>query len=334
MFYKQDSKIRIAEGIVETSEVLEVGNYLLHLDSIGYYLTELPEFSLPVKLYGVWDTDRYIKSFNESKGNMGILFSGIKGGGKTLEAKLLCKKINLPTIVISQAFVGSEFQQFLSSLGQPAVILIDEFEKVYDEEEKQEQLLPIMDGIFDAKLLFLLTTNSLNVSQFIKNRTGRVRYLKQFSGVSAEVVDEIIEDKLENTDEAEELRIVLNLLSTVSIDNLINIIEEMNRFNESAKEAVRHLNVQLEHTVFNVIAFINGRRVQKMVYFNPLLTDVIYFYYEFEKDGRTHHDFYQERVDEMRFSVTDEEFQFVDKHGNELNFIPSYHKVNNFLNLE
>ena len=66
--------------------------------------------------------------------------------GKTIAAKLLCNKIGLPVIVISKPMDG--MLEFIQSLCFEAIILIDEAEKTFDEEE--DVLLKMIDGVYNS----------------------------------------------------------------------------------------------------------------------------------------------------------------------------------------
>lgn len=312
---------------------LPVGNYVLSKHEDDFLLTSIDDFTLPEKIYGNTNSERYLKSFTEGDRSMGILMVGIKGGGKTMEAKKLCIDSGLPVIIVSQAFDGDPFHKFISTLDQEVVVFMDEFDKVYTEEQ-QEQLLPILDGVFSSKKLFVLTSNSMNVSQYLKNRTGRIRYLKKFEGVEEEVIKEVIDNKLNDKDNEEGLLAILELLSTVSMDNLINLIEEMNRFGETADKAMQHLNIQVEHIDFDVLMFIDGKRSQKRVYFNPLVVSYISIPYQVIDDkGRTHHEYYHKAVDDMQLTISDGDFHYTDHDNNVLIFTPVKSNKKDFLQL-
>lgn len=331
MFYEVDGVIKIGSKI-DSYQKLETINYIINnnedsLKNAGgsLYLTRLTPFNIPAKIYGEFDTERYINSFNHSQKNMGILFNGLKGSGKTLESKLLCKEINLPILVVNSYIKGNELQTFLNSMTQEIVVLIDEFEKLYNLEQ-QEELLPLLDGVFNTKCLFILICNDLDVSKFILNRTGRIRYLKRFGGVSDALAEEIIEDRLENKTNAQHLKDLVQLMSTVSVDNLLTLIDEMNMYKETALESVRKLNIQVEHSEFDVILFIKGRRFVSRVHYNPLVTQTLFISYKDDSEntgyfGRTK--YYECSTDEMTYEVVDKEFHFKDKENNELIFIPA-----------
>ncbi len=62
------------------------------------------------KIIKAWTSDQ----FRESNKNLGVIFNGLKGTGKTIAAKLLCNRIGLPVIVISKPVDG--MLEFIQSL--------------------------------------------------------------------------------------------------------------------------------------------------------------------------------------------------------------------------
>jgi len=147
MFYQIDDSIHIGEGI-KTFRKLPKGNLLVMQNEVTkkFYLKKLEDFELPERIYGDLEkcADRYINTFNNSNKNTGVLLSGMKGGGKSLTAEICAVKSDLPTLWITQPFVGDEFLYFLSSIKQECIVLMNEFEKTYKEED-QEQLLSVLD---------------------------------------------------------------------------------------------------------------------------------------------------------------------------------------------
>ncbi|MDC7248619.1 MAG: AAA family ATPase [Sphaerochaetaceae bacterium] len=256
---------------------------------------------------------------------MGVLLTGDKGNGKSLTAKMICQKSGLPVIMVTQPFVGEAYQNFLGTMKQEVVVFYDEFEKVYPEEDKkQEEFLPILDGIFQSKKLFLFTTNSLEINQFLMNRPGRIRYLRKYRGLEKDVVKEVIKDKLEDKDREKELMELVNILSNISMDVLLHIIEEMNLYNESPLESVRMLNVQVEHSEFDVLMYIKGKRHIAKIHYNPLTTKYIWVSYkEVDERDNVRWRYFEKESDEFDIQAVDGEFIFQDKEGNKLIFTAS-----------
>ena len=190
-------------------------------------------FSFNFKIYGTegksisdhiidtWESD----VFKTSGKNLGVIFNGIKGTGKTIAAKQLCNRLGLPTIVISYPMDG--LVEFIQSLNFEASILIDEAEKTFDDEP--EMLLKMIDGVYNTKRkLYVLTTNDLNLDDNLLGRPGRIRYIKQFQNLNLDIVKEVMDDTLKDKGLAEELLRFVSKLEISTIDILKSVIEECN----------------------------------------------------------------------------------------------------------
>jgi broad-specificity NMP kinase len=247
------------EGNLHSS--LPKGVYLLQFDGIRgiYYLEKKEDFVLPTKLYGDHSiVDRWITSWKHESRNMGILLSGIKGSGKTITAQKFCIDSGLPVILISSAFTGDAFTTFITNpaLGE-CIIFIDEFEKVYADKDDQESLLSIMDGAFPTRLVFLLTVNTDELSEFLYNRLKRIKYLRSYENLDYEVIDEVIADRLNNLEHKESIHAFFDIVGIRTFDLLVVLIDEMNLFNEDALTCGRHLNIRREpqmYQFFEVLA--------------------------------------------------------------------------------
>ena len=173
------------------------------------------------KIIKTWTSDL----FRESNKNLGVIFNGLKGTGKTIAAKLLCNRIGLPVIVISKPVNG--MLEFIQSLHFESAILIDEAEKTFREE--QEVLLKMIDGVYnDMRKLYILTTNKLSIDENLLGRPGRIRYIKEFSNLSAKAVNDVINDNLKDISLKEEVLKVVDSLEISTIDILKAIIDECN----------------------------------------------------------------------------------------------------------
>ena len=55
----------------------------------------------------------------------------------------------------------------------------------------QDAMLTLLDGVYPAKMLFLLTTNDkYKVSNHMRNRPGRIYYVIDFEGLSSDFIRE------------------------------------------------------------------------------------------------------------------------------------------------
>lgn len=172
-------------------------------------------------IINTWNSD----VFQKSGKNLGVIFNGLKGTGKTIAAKQLCNRLGLPTIVVSKPVDG--LLEFIQALNFEAAVLIDEAEKTFDEES--EILLKMIDGVYNhRRKLYILTTNELTLDDNLIGRPGRIRYVKQFGNLELDVINEVIADTLEDKSLADGLIRLVNSLEISTIDILKSLIEECN----------------------------------------------------------------------------------------------------------
>ena len=214
-----------------------------------FYFQASPEFKIPPKLYGDFsDTaDRILNTYGKREGTTGVLLSGLKGSGKSMLAKLVSARagadLGIPTILIGQAFSGPAFCNVIRDIPK-SVIIFDEFEKMYnDDENEQDGLLSLFDGVFTSHSLILVTCNNeYRVSEYFKNRPGRIFYTLEFDGLDQAFVKDYCDDKLVNKENTSHVLDITGLASNYSFDMLQALVEEMNRYNETATQALKYLN--------------------------------------------------------------------------------------------
>lgn len=200
------------------------------------------------KIIKTWTSDL----FRESNKNLGVIFNGIKGTGKTIAAKLLCNRIGLPVIVISKPVDG--MLEFIQSLHFESIILIDEAEKTFREE--QEVLLKMIDGVYnDMRKLYILTTNKLSIDENLLGRPGRIRYIKEFSNLSARAVNDVIDDNLNDISLKDDVLKVVDSLEISTIDILKAIIDECNIMGSVPSDST--LNIPKAKYKIQIISFDN-----------------------------------------------------------------------------
>lgn len=218
---------------------IEPAIYELSFSQIrGLFLQKVRnKFDLPPKIYNM-DTEfikRVIKSFHATNRNMGVLLTGIKGAGKTITGKIIANELNLPVILITERMGG--IPEFINSIDFECVIFIDEYEKVFSEDERG-QLLTCMDGVQTsiAKALYVLTTNSMYVNDNLLNRPSRVRYVRKYKDIEKAFVTEIVNDLLKNKDHVESTIDVISRLHSITVDLVVEIVREANLHNEPANK--------------------------------------------------------------------------------------------------
>ena len=189
------------------------------------------EMNLPKKVFTTKKDELFIKrvlhSYNhDTKNTTGILLTGDKGSGKTVTAKVIAEKANMPIIVVHSETLLTELNDFFKSFDDPVCILFDEVDKNFETRD----LLTFLDGIQKtAKKLVVMTANDSNrVDEFLKNRCSRVRYYRNYSIMedAKEYAEMIAKDRgLENIDEV--VKFIVEKIKFPSIDNICSFIDEI-----------------------------------------------------------------------------------------------------------
>lgn len=258
---KNGNELRIT-SIEGTYNKLPVGVYNLELDKSGYFLTRTADFKLPKKIYGDMSiVDRWLHTYQTRDRNLGVLLAGLKGGGKTITAKLLAIKSGLPIITINAPYHGSDFISFISNecLGD-CVFFLDEYEKIYSREtndgDGDSSLLSVLDGPYQTHHLFILTVNSVIVNTNLINRPSRIFYKKNYEGLTPEEIKEIADDLLLDKSLTDDLITTASRMFQISFDTLISIIEEVNRYGEPASKCIMNMNLTPMKITFDAWQFV------------------------------------------------------------------------------
>ena len=196
-----------------------------------------------------WNSDVYI----ESEKNLGVMLKDKAGAGKSIAAKILCNKLNIPVIIISKNIDG--MVGFLEALDFEAVLLIDEADKIFNrDKENSDVLLRITEGVYNrARKLCLLTVNETCINSNMFSRPSRIRYIHSVGNLPSKTVSEFIDDNLKYPERKEDIIKFVDLLENSTIDILKAIIDEVNIFGELKEQ--NYLNVKKSRYVFDVIRF-------------------------------------------------------------------------------
>jgi len=227
---------------------LPLGTYSVNYGCGRYYLQKIDNFKITGKLYGdvTKNADRMLKTFMDRENSTGALLCGQKGSGKTLTTKYISSeamKLNMPTLVVNSAYSGVRFNNFMQGIQQLCVVIFDEYEKVY--EDQQEALLTLLDGVYPTKKLFLLTSNDRKkVGKYLLNRPGRLFYVIDFHGINWELINVYLEENLKDKSHIETVLAIAVLMSNPNFDMIKALVEEMNRYEESPMESLHFLNIR------------------------------------------------------------------------------------------
>ena len=249
---EEDNSLYLSYPSKEFGE-LENSVYSVNLDNFGrFYLTKISDgFTFDYKIYGLETklVNRILKTYEATKGNLGILLNGLKGTGKTVSSKIIASKLNQPILLIDKKIDG--IHNFLNSITQNITIFIDEYEKVFGE---TTSMLTIMDGALNSnyRRVFLLTTNDLYIDKNLIQRPGRIRYLKKFVDLTPEVVSEIVEDILVYSEFKSECIKFISNLETITVDIVKAVVNEVNIHNEGPSAFEDVFNVKKLNGRYNL----------------------------------------------------------------------------------
>jgi SpoVK/Ycf46/Vps4 family AAA+-type ATPase len=253
-FLKSGTRFNVTtKESMDLHEILPAGNYTVKFDKMSgsFYLEAIDSFEIKGKIYGDSrrSAERILNTFNDRTSSTGIMLTGEKGSGKTLLAKMLSimgAEAGVPTIVINAPWCGDEFNAFLQMIEQPTIILFDEFEKVYDGED-QEKMLTLLDGVYPSKKLFILTCNDKwRINDHMRNRPGRIYYMMEYKGLDQDFIVEYCNDNLKDLNQVPSVCRVSTLFDQFNFDMLKAMVEEMNRYGETAQQVMKMLNTRPE----------------------------------------------------------------------------------------
>ena len=197
-----------------------------------------------------WESEVFVRG----EKNLGVIFNGLKGTGKTLSAKLLCNALDLPVVIVQYPYEG--LVNFLQSLCFECIVFIDEAEKTFKKGEDDDVLLRLIDGVYNqTRKLYILTTNQLTLNDNLLGRPGRIRYRFEFGNLLPKAVKDYLDDNLlpEYVDQRKSILEQVDLLEISTIDILKALVDEVNihgRLPES-----QCLNIPTAKHAFEILEF-------------------------------------------------------------------------------
>ena len=235
---------------------LPVDVYELVLTNVGLKLIKTVHPVCPSTLYGDVDSivSRIMTSYEYKKSCMGVLFSGIKGAGKTVTCEYLAHKMlgnGYPIVYIKTPIDPTMLLHFIERLDTPVVFILDEFEKTYrktfnnerDDRPTQNGFLTILNNDRIQHLFVLICNESISVNEYLLNRPGRIRYHFKYDSLSEDAIRQYCEDNLENHSYLSSILKLKDLIRNFTFDILKTIVEESNIYKEDPIDNVDLLNI-------------------------------------------------------------------------------------------
>ena len=192
------------------------------------------------------------KTYRNTVDTLGILLAGTKGTGKTITAKLLANKLELPTLIIRHKH--DNLVPFLQNLQQDCIIFIDEYDKIFG---SSNELLSVMDGVTKGthRKSFILTTNTWSISEYLLLRPSRIRYIKNYTNLKLDQIAYIVDKLLLDKSKRDEVVKVISSLDLITVDIVKTFIQEINIHGDVEISAfLEYLNIvgQRENYTYNV----------------------------------------------------------------------------------
>lgn len=236
-------------------EGLPKGIYEVRESMTGYYLNKLGDsFVFNYKLYGINNEfiEHFVKTYNNTMGNLGVLFNGIKGTGKTVTAEELCNQLGLPVIIVKSCKEADDMLKFLATqINFDCIFFFDEYEKEFKE---SSSVLSFMDGVHNSQYrkIFLLTTNELEINSNLLGRPSRIRYVRSFGNLPEETTLELLNDILIDKSAVEPVLDLIRQMQIITVDLVKALAQEVNIHGVDKIDMIRK-NFNLEFSDFTYL---------------------------------------------------------------------------------
>ena len=188
-----------------------------------------PYLEVPSKIYGksAKYAAHFFNTFKFSKESCGVLLISEKGSGKTELSNMIGNiAINNDMFVVEVTNIEPDIDiiNYIDSLGD-CVVIFDEFGKVFNK-ELQDKMLTMFSNSPNKKFYVISDNNKYNISDFLIDRPGRIRYHLDMNRVEEDVVNEYCMDKGVSDTFFTELKRLYNSSTTFSFDHLKALVSE------------------------------------------------------------------------------------------------------------
>lgn len=263
-YFKQPGAITIAPDFTGVAlDRVPAGYYRIAVSESGYFLAEVDALQVADKIYGnlLDHLPRIEAAFAENTSKpTSVMLEGMKGSGKSLLMKTLAKRFveNEQGIVLlcNSQFTGDAYFEFLQKISQKKMVLMDEFDKVYNDKDARNNILTLLDGNYASHTLFVLTMNANLANgnyEFFHNRPGRIMFNIKFKGVPLEAIQAYAEDHLDDKSKVAEIVTFVKRFTDFNMDMLGKLIQEVNYCPHLDLEQIAtYLNVKPDLTLDDI----------------------------------------------------------------------------------
>lgn len=223
------------------------------------YLKENGNLNMPKKIYEIEEDTKFIDRvllFHNSEynnGNTGVLLAGDKGTGKSMLAKRIALKSNLPIIIVDSSYPLWQITKFFKKVKTETCIIFDEIEK-NPRTWTSEDLLTFLDGIQETgKKIVIMTCNKTEgLDENLFDRCSRIRYYRKYKANANEIfIKEMIEDK--GLTPNQPLVDFIKRFTVKSFDNINSFLDEYKLYLETTdtnfmlEDVANIMNISLEN---------------------------------------------------------------------------------------
>ena len=211
----------------DAKKVIELLNEINHVDKIVNMYAIAPHGSINI---GVLDCNEYnisldkciyediendvIRVVNKEIKKTSAILHGPPGNGKSRFIKYIAQKYELPiySFYFNPDYTNLDILETFSMIPPKSIVLFEDFDNYFEDRKcimpndnikfTFDVLLNSLDGVYNdyKETIFFMTVNDLNkVSDALKNRPSRFKYVKEFTNPSLELKINLLGEELANS---------------------------------------------------------------------------------------------------------------------------------------